>query len=176
MTASLHSYDLAMLILRVGFGLMMAAHGLNHWRGGGKIAGTGRWFTSLGLKHGELQAWASVVTEIGGGVGLALGFLTPLVAGALASTMLVAIWLVHRHNGFFILKEGWEYTSLVALTCVAIATLGPGEWSIDNGIDLDQHLGFSTAGFHGFWIALVAGVGGAAGLIITFWRPPAKAS
>jgi putative oxidoreductase len=173
---SLHSYDTAMVILRVGFGLMMAAHGLNHWKGGGKIAGTGRWFSSLGLKHGELQAWMSVVTEIGAGIGLAIGFLTPLMAGALASTMLVAIFLVHRHNGFWILKEGWEYTTLVALSCLAIATLGAGEWSIDNGINLDQHLGFATDGFNGFWIALVAGVGGAAGLIIAFWRPQAKSS
>jgi hypothetical protein len=39
----------------------------NHWRGGGKIPGTARWFAGLGLRYGTLQAWLSVVTEIGHG-------------------------------------------------------------------------------------------------------------
>jgi len=34
--------NLVLLMMRVGFGLMMAAHGYNHFFRGGKIAGTGR--------------------------------------------------------------------------------------------------------------------------------------
>lgn len=168
------SFDTILLLLRVGFGLMMAAHGLNHWRGGGKIAGTGRWFESLGLKPGVLHAWMSVITEIGAGVALALGLLTPLVAGALISTMVVAIVTVHRHNGFFIIKEGWEYTGLIILSLTAIATLGAGNWSLDHAIGLDDKLGFRAAGFHGMLIALAVGIGGAAALLAVYWRPPAK--
>ena len=40
--------DLALLVLRVVFGLFLAAHGYNKVFGGGKLAGTGRWFGSLG--------------------------------------------------------------------------------------------------------------------------------
>jgi putative oxidoreductase len=175
MTSSQDAFDTALLILRVSFGLMMVAHGLNHWLGGGKIAGTGRWFESLGLKPGVLHARMSVVTEIGAGLGLALGLLTPLTAGALIATMVVAIVTVHRHNGFFIIKEGWEYTSLISAACLSIALLGPGRWSLDHAIDLDETLGFSTVGRNGAIIALVAGVGGAAALLAVFWRPQPKA-
>ena len=47
----------AVLVVRVVLGVIMIAHGLNHWRGGGKIEGTARWFGGLGLRHGTLQAW-----------------------------------------------------------------------------------------------------------------------
>lgn len=170
------SFDTTMLLMRIGFGLMMAAHGVNHLRGGGKIAGTARWFESLGLKPGVLHAWMSVVTEIGAGVGLALGIVTPLVAGALISTMVVAIMTVHRYNGFFIIKEGWEYTGLIILSLIAIATLGAGSWSLDHAIHLDDKLGFTAAGFHGMLISLAVGIGGASGLLAAYWRPPVKTS
>ena len=32
----------------------MMMHGYNHWRGGGRIAGTARWFRGLGLRYGVL--------------------------------------------------------------------------------------------------------------------------
>ena len=68
---------LALLLVRVVVGVTMMRHGYNHWRGGGKIAGTARWFSGLGLKYGVLQAWMSVVTEIGA------GFLLIIVGSAL---------------------------------------------------------------------------------------------
>ena len=54
----------AVLVVRVVLGVIMIAHGLNHWRGGGKIEGTARWFGGLGLRHGKLQAWMSVVLSL----------------------------------------------------------------------------------------------------------------
>jgi DoxX-like protein len=42
----------ALLLVRVVVGVTMTAHGYNHWRGGGRIAGTARWFSGLGLKYG----------------------------------------------------------------------------------------------------------------------------
>jgi putative oxidoreductase len=41
---------LALLLVRVVVGFTMIMHGFNHWRGGGRIAGTARWFSGLGLK------------------------------------------------------------------------------------------------------------------------------
>jgi putative oxidoreductase len=46
-------------------GITMIVHGTSHWKGGGRIEGTARWFSGLSLRHGKLQAWMSVVTEIG---------------------------------------------------------------------------------------------------------------
>ena len=48
-------------------GAVFLAHGINHIFGGGKIAGTGRWFESLGMKPGLLHAWTASLTEIGAG-------------------------------------------------------------------------------------------------------------
>ncbi|MFD9550615.1 DoxX family membrane protein [Nocardia salmonicida] len=44
--------DLAAMLLRLSLGLIMIAHGVNHWLGGGKIAGTARWFGYLSLRKG----------------------------------------------------------------------------------------------------------------------------
>ncbi|MEV7737217.1 DoxX family membrane protein [Streptomyces sp. NPDC088921] len=158
----------AVLLLRVVLGVTMIVHGLNHWRGGGRIAGTARWFTGLGLRHGRLQAWLSVVTEMGAGALLVLGLLTPLAGAAVMSVMLVAGLLAHRRNGFFVFKDGYEYVLVLAVACVALAMLGPGDVSLDAaaGIDID--------GWAGGGLAAGVGVAGTAGLLAAFWRPGAK--
>ena len=168
----LEAINLALLVLRVGLGAVMLAHGLNHIYGGGKIAGTGRWFASLGMKPGILHAWFASVAEVGGGALLVLGLLTPLGGAAVVGTMLVAWITNHRGNGFFIFRpgEGWEYVMTLTLAGFAIAILGAGEWSLDEALDLREDL----LGVPGLLIALIAGAGGAAALLLGFWRPPPK--
>ena len=63
--------NLALLILRVATGIVILAHGYNHIFGGGKIAGTARWFESLGMKPGILHAWLASLTEVAVGPMLA---------------------------------------------------------------------------------------------------------
>ncbi|HUD15835.1 MAG TPA: DoxX family protein, partial [Acidimicrobiales bacterium] len=62
--ANAHAVDLALLVFRVAIGAVFLAHGINHIFGGGKIAGTGRWFESLGMKPGWFHAWTASITEI----------------------------------------------------------------------------------------------------------------
>ena len=95
----------ALLLVRAVVGVTMMAHGYNHWRGGGRIEGTARWFGGLGLRHGVLQAWMSVVTELGAGLLLVLGLLTPFACAAVISVMLIAGLLAHRKNGFFVCRD-----------------------------------------------------------------------
>lgn len=155
----------AVLLLRVVIGATMIVHGLNHWRGGGRIAGTARWFSGLGLRHGRLQAWLSVLTEVGAGTLLVLGLLTPLACAAVVSVMLVAGLLAHRRNGFFVFKDGYEYVLVLGAACTALAMLGPGDVSVDAaaGIDVDGWLGGA--------LAVGVGAAGTAGLLGAFWRP-----
>ena len=61
---------------------------INHIIGGGKIAGTGRWFESLGIT--PLHAWLASLTEVFGGAMLVLGLFTPLACAAVIGVMLVA--------------------------------------------------------------------------------------
>lgn len=160
----------ALLLMRVVIGVTMIAHGYNHWRGGGRIAGTARWFSGLGLRQGVLQAWMSVVTELGAGALLIVGLLTPLACAAVISVMLVAGLLAHRPNGFFVFKDGYEYVLVLAVTCVALAILGPGKLSADSAA------GITVTGWAGGGIAIGVAVVATAGLLATFWRPqPEKA-
>ena len=159
---------LALLIVRVVVGVTMILHGYNHWRGGGKIAGTARWFSGLGLQYGELQAWMSVVTEIGAGSLLILGFLTPFAAAAIISVMLVAGLLAHRKNGFFVFKDGYEYVLTIAVVCLMLGALGPGHFSVDYAA------GIQITGWAGAGIALGVAVAAVAGLLATFYRPAPK--
>ncbi|MDE0117430.1 MAG: DoxX family protein [bacterium] len=160
--------NLAMLILRVGIGLTFAAHGYGKIFQGGRIPGTAGWFDSMGMKPGKLHAWMAALTEIGAGLLLALGLFTPLAAAGMIGVMVVAGWTVHRHNGFMIVREGWEYTFVLAVVAAAVATLGPMEWSIDSALGIDDN----WDGYVG--LAIGAGGGVLAGLtqLLLFYRPP----
>jgi putative oxidoreductase len=162
--------NLALLVLRLAVGAVMLAHGLNHIFGGGKIAGTGRWFESLGMRPGPLHAWLASITEVVAGVLLVVGLLTPFATAGVVGVMLVAWITNHRGNGFFIFRpgEGWEYVMTLTALGVALGALGPGEWSLDHAMDLTD-----LAGTSGLLIAVLAGGGGAAALLAVFWRPPA---
>jgi putative oxidoreductase len=161
---------LALLLVRVVVGVTMMRHGYNHWRGGGKIAGTGRWFAGLGLRYGELQAWMSVVTEIGAGFLLIVGLFTPLACAAIISVMLVAGLLAHRKNGFFVFKDGYEYVLVLAVVCLLLGVTGPGRFSIDNAA------GIEMTGWLGGGVALGVAVLATAGLLATFYRPAPAAA
>jgi putative oxidoreductase len=163
--------DLALLVLRVAIGAVFLAHGWNHIFRGGRIAGTGRWFESLGMRPGVVHAWLASVTEVGAGILLIVGLLTPLAAAGVVGVMLVAWIINHRGNGFFIFRpgEGWEYVMTLTVTGLALAMLGAGSVSLDNALGLED-----LAGWTGFWIAVVGGGGGALLLLAVAWRPVRK--
>ena len=151
----------------------MIAHGYSHIYRGGKIKGTAGWFESLGMKPGKLHAWLASLTELGAGALLVLGLLTPLAAGALLGIVLVAFITNHLHAGFFVFArptEGWEYLMNLAAGYLAIGTIGPGEWSLDNAVD------YAPSNWWNLIITLVIGVGGAASLLVVFWRRPQPAA
>jgi len=161
--------DLGLLLLRVATGVVIFMHGYNHFFGGGRLPGAGRWFDSLGIHPGLFHAWVTAVVEVGAGALLIAGFLTPLGAAGVVGIVSVAGIVVHRKNGFFVLKEGWEYVTYLAVVCAAIGLMGPGEWSVDHAIGWHD--------IHGGWgLALSFGLGfvAALGLLAVFWRPPKK--
>src|SRR5688500_917379 len=173
-SADVDSINLALLALRCGVGAVMLAHGINHVFGGGRIAGTARWFASLGMKPGIVHAWVASATEIGAGVLLLVGLLTPLAAAGVVGVMVVA-WLTnHRGNGFFIFRPGggWEYVMTLTFVGVAGGTRGAGSWSLDEAFDIRDGL----VGVPGLLLTVLAGGGGAALLLAAFYRPPQEAS
>jgi putative oxidoreductase len=165
-----NAVNLALLALRMAAGLMFFAHGWNHLARMREGPGVSNWFASLGLRPGPVHAWLVTVTELGAGPLLVLGFLTPLAAAALTGVAVVAWITNHRKAGFFAFRrptEGWEYVMILTVLGVALGALGPGEWSIDDAIDLGWRHGWS-----GLAVAAGAGIGGGLALLAVFWRPP----
>lgn len=159
-----------LLVLRVVLGVWIACHGLNKFFGGGKLAGTGRWFESMGVRPGPLNARLAATTEVSAGLAMALGLLTPLAGAGIIGLMLVAIVVDHRSHGFFIFRpgEGWEYCAFLAVAAFSVATIGAGKASLDHAI------GWDVEGYWGAGIALIVGVLGAAGQLALFYRPAPK--
>ena len=159
--------EVARGLLRLALGGTMIAHGVKH---GTSLDGTAGWFGSIGFNQPRLQAQLSSVVEIGSGAALLAGAATPLAASAVVGTMSVATVTVHRPNGYFITKEGWEYVTFISAAAVALGALGPGRASVDRLIGVDDvGRGWSRALF----VAGV-GIGGAAAQLATFWRPQPK--
>ncbi|WP_419842252.1 DoxX family protein [Candidatus Poriferisodalis sp.] len=157
--------NLGLFVLRVVVGVTLALHGVAKFRGG--IRGVGNWFDAEGLRPGLLHAWLAACVEIGAGLGLALGLLTPFSAMAFVGVMATAGWVGHRTNGFFIIREGWEYVFVLAAAAAAVAATGPGEWSVDHALGLAWH---GPA-----WLAVAAAGGliSAVSLLAVCYRPSA---
>ena len=164
-------YDLGLLILRLVLGVTLALHGFNKFFGGGRIPGTARWFESIGMKPGKFHATVAATTEVSAGLGLAAGLLTPIPAAGFVSLMLVAAWTVHRPNGFFIVKEGWEYNLVLAVSAVVVATIGPGKLSLDYLIFGENYW---LRGWAGLLLSVGLGLARAIGQLLIIYRPPAK--
>ncbi len=172
MHSSANAVDTALLILRISLGLTMAAHGYGKFFTGGRIPGTARWFDSMGMRPGKVHAVLAATTEVGAGLLFAAGLLFPLAAAAFVALMIVAGYTVHRNNGFFIVKSGWEYNFILAIVPVCLAGVGPGRFSLDRLLGIDD----SLAGWWGLAIAAGVGVVGGIGQLVLFYRPPADAS
>lgn len=166
--------DLVLLFLRLIAGVTIFVHGWNHLFGGGRIPGTARWFDSLGMRpNGLVHAWLATLTELGTGVLLVLGLLTPLAAAGVVGLMVVAGWTVHRKN-FLVFKEGYEYVMILGVLCVAIGTIGPGTKSLDQAFGLRESL---NDGWTGAAISLGVGLVAGIGTLVAFYRPePAPAA
>ncbi len=117
-----------LLIVRLVFGLGIMLHG---WQ---KIQSDGGPFGWMGPKApvpGFLQG-LSTLAEFGGGLGIILGLLTPLVALGLTCNMLVALFMVHVPKGdVFVGKASFEPAADYLAVALLLLLTGPGAWSLD---------------------------------------------
>lgn len=128
------SLSTGLLILRLVAGLTLAAHGaqkLFGWFGGNGIKGTLQMQTRMGLKPAPMWAAMVILGEFGGGLSVALGFLTPLGAAGMFGAMFMAMMKGHWKNGFWNGKRGIEFTLQLLAISIAIGITGPGSYSLD---------------------------------------------
>ncbi|MBP2402348.1 putative oxidoreductase MhqP [Streptomyces netropsis] len=124
--------SLGLLLLRLMLGIIMVGHGtqkLFGWFNGPGIDGTAQGFGDVGYPAPRTMAVIAGLSETLGGLGLALGLLTPLAAAAVLGTMINALDVTW--DGGFFLPKGVEFTLLVALAATALALTGPGRYAVD---------------------------------------------
>jgi putative oxidoreductase len=135
--------DIGLLLLRLTVGLTLAAHGaqkLFGWFGGPGLEATGQGMAMLGFQPGRRHALMAGLVEAGGGLLLAVGFLTPAAAAVVFAVMLVAGVSAHVKQGFFLASGGYEYTLVLGVAGLTVAFTGPG------ALSLDGLLGYSVNG------------------------------
>jgi putative oxidoreductase len=134
--------DVATLILRVLLGVVFFPHGMQKllgWFGGYGFSGTMDMFTT-NLAIPAFFAFLAILAESLGSLGLLTGFLTRIAAFGIAVNMVVAVFMMHLQNGFFMnwfgnqKGEGIEYHILVVAIALALMIRGGGKWSIDGAI------------------------------------------
>jgi putative oxidoreductase len=127
--------SVALLIGRLAIGICFVVHGLGKLGlvGTGNMQGFVEWLESLGVPMAPVQARMAMLSEIGGGTALALGFLTRPACLLLIFTMIVAGSLGHKGAGYLITNDppGAEYTINLAVICFVFLLLGPGRLSLD---------------------------------------------
>jgi len=114
------------LLLRVSMGALFILHGLYLKAFVFGMAGTGKYFASLGLP--DWFAWAVMLYETIGGLALILGVYARWVAVLLGVHLLFAAYLGHGANGwpFTVKGGGYEYPVFWAIACFTLALLGSG--------------------------------------------------
>lgn len=124
--------DLVLLALRVVVGLMYACHGaqkLFGWFGGAGGSGSA-------VPLFSLPGFAGVL-ELVGGLLIAVGLSTRVVAFVLAGEMAVAYFMVHAPaiakdvHGFFPIVNRGEPAVLYCFIFLTLWAIGPGAYSLD---------------------------------------------
>ena len=136
------SNSFAPTILRLVLGMVFFAHGAQKmlgWFGGNGFSGTMGFFTQQ-MHIPAPFAFLAIAAEFFGGIGLIIGLLSRIAAFGIACNMLVAVFMVHLPNGFFMnwtgaqKGQGIEYHLLALAMTVVIMMLGSGALSVDRAL------------------------------------------
>lgn len=152
--------DFGLLLIRVLVGGLVAGHGLQKllgWWGGPGIEGTTGMMGHLRYHPPRPFAYLAAATEVIGGLFVGLGLLMPLACAAVIGQMVNAIWAVHKPNGLWVTKSGYEYPLVLATVAAGLAFTTAGAWSID-------YVGGNDFG-NPIWGVIAIGIGIAAGAV-----------
>lgn len=121
--------DIALLIARIGLGVVLLTHGIDKLRAG--FGATTDGFAAMGIPLPEAAAAYALLAEIGGGALLILGLLTPLAGVLVVGQMAGAFWFAHRGTEVMSAQGGWELVGVIAFLALALAATGAGRISLD---------------------------------------------
>ena len=120
---------LGLLVLRIALGVIFLTHGYP------KLVRPNLDMQHMFEQHGlpAQLVYVAGILESFGGVLLAVGLFTRPAALLLAIEMGVAIWKVHSGGGILAVHL-YEFPFALAAACLALATVGPGHVSVDEGL------------------------------------------
>ena len=127
MTITARHPDRALLVLRLAVATVFIAHGYAKLFVMGHTAVAG-FFTGLGIPLPGLASWAVALLEFGGGLALALGLFTRILALLFVADMLGAIGFALFPHGFL---GGFEFEFLLGAGALTLALAGAGAYSLD---------------------------------------------
>ena len=127
--------SLALLIARIGLGVIFVAHGWQKFQTNG-LEATKAGFTSMGVPAPGLSAYIATFVELVGGAALIIGLLTPVVAIVLILDMLGAFFIVHAGSGVFVADGGYELVLALGIGLLLVAVFGAGRFSADSILKL----------------------------------------
>lgn len=117
------------LIIRVTVGLMLLPHGFPKVFQQGISAFAAAGLSRRGIEPALPLAYVIVFNETIGGLILAAGFLTRVVAALIAVEMAVIVWAYYPKFGWTL--PGYEYALMWGLVVFAVALRGGGPYSVD---------------------------------------------
>ena len=125
---------LGKLVVRGVAGGLLAGHGAQKLFGsfgGLGLDGTGQWLGSMGLQPPSLWARAAGLSEFGGGVLTALGFMHPAGPLGMIGAMGMATRLAHWNKPIWAAEGGAELPVLFGAVAVSQLISGPGPLALD---------------------------------------------
>ncbi|WP_449060721.1 DoxX family protein [Planomonospora algeriensis] len=123
--------DAALLIARLGIGVVFVAHGWQKIATNG-LAGTAAFFEQAGVPLPTLSAWFAALVELVAGIALIVGLAVPVAGLLLAVNMLGAYLFVHAGKGLFIDTGGAELVMALGAGSLALAAAGSGRFGLDH--------------------------------------------
>jgi putative oxidoreductase len=140
------SNETAPMIVRVAQGSLMAGHGAQKLFGsfgGPGLEGTSGFMEMLGMRPGRPWAYLAGLSEFGGGVLTALGFLNPLGPLGIIGAMSMATRKAHWDKPIWVTEGGAELPVLNIAVSMALMIREPDRYSLDRllGISLPRWVG-----------------------------------
>jgi putative oxidoreductase len=127
----------APMIVRVVQGSLMAGHGAQKLFGsfgGPGLEGTSGFMEMLGMRPGRPWAYLAGLSEFGGGVLTALGFLNPLGPLGIIGAMAMATVKAHSGKPIWVTEGGAELPVINIAASTALILNGPGKYSLDHAL------------------------------------------
>lgn len=131
--------NLASLLIRLVLGTLMTGHGAQKLFGsfnGPGMEGTSGFMEMLGLTPGKPWAFMAGLSEFGGGVLTALGFLNPLGPLGIIGSMAMATTKAHTIKPIWVTEGGAELPLTNIAAATALILNGPDKWSLDRALGL----------------------------------------